>query len=35
VTFLLPFEGGQVLYRVRSPAESFERVVAEGDLSAP
>ena len=34
VTFLLPFEGGQVLYRVRSEAESFERVVPEADLSA-
>jgi len=33
VTFVLPYEGGQLLYRVKSEAESFERVVAETDLS--
>lgn len=33
VTFVLPFEGGQLLYRVRSEIEAFERVVAEADLS--
>jgi len=33
VTFVLPFEGGQLLYRVRSDIEAFERVVTEADLS--
>ena len=34
VVALLPYEGrGALLYRVRSEAEAFERVVAEGDLS--
>ena len=34
VMSLLPYEGrGMLLYRVRSDAESFERIVAEGDLS--
>jgi hypothetical protein len=33
VVFLLPFEGGQLLYRVKSEMESFERVVAEADLT--
>jgi len=34
VVSLLPYEGqGALLYRVRSDAEAFERVVAEGDLS--
>lgn len=33
VVFILPFEGGQLLYRVKSELESFERVVAEVDLS--
>lgn len=33
VVFLLPFEGGQLLYRVKSEMESFERVVAEADLA--
>ena len=33
VVFLLPYEGGQLLYRVKSEAESFERVVAEADLA--
>jgi hypothetical protein len=32
VVFLLPYEGGQLFYRVKSEAESFERVVAEADL---
>ena len=33
VVALLPYEGrGALLYRVRSEAEAFERVVAEGDL---
>ena len=34
VMFLLPFEGGQLYYRVKSEQESFERVVAEADLVA-
>lgn len=34
VTLLLPHEGGPLLYRVRSELESFERVVAESDLSS-
>jgi hypothetical protein len=33
VVFLLPFEGGQLFYRVKSELESFERVVAEADLT--
>lgn len=34
VISLLPYEGrGPLLYRVRSDAEAFERVVAEADLS--
>ena len=33
VVFLLPFEGGQLFYRVKSELESFERVVAEADLA--
>lgn len=33
VTFVLPYEGGQLLYRVKSDAESFERVVSEADLT--
>jgi hypothetical protein len=33
VTALLPHESGPFLYRVRSEAESFERVVAEVDLA--
>jgi hypothetical protein len=32
----LPYEGyGSLLYRVRSEAEQFERVVPEADLSQP
>ena len=34
VLSLLPYEGhGALLYRVRSEAESFERIVAEADLA--
>lgn len=34
VVLLLPYEGrGALLYRVRSETESFERIVAEADLS--
>ena len=34
IVSLLPYEGrGALLYRVRSDAEAFERVVAEADLS--
>lgn len=34
VLALLPYEGrGSLLYRVRSDAEAFERVVSEADLS--
>lgn len=34
VVSLLPYEGhGALLYRVRSDTESFERVVAEADLT--
>lgn len=33
VTFVLPYEGRQLLYRVKSEMEAFERVVAEADLS--
>ncbi len=34
VVALLPYEGyGALLYRVRSEAESFERIVAEADLA--
>jgi hypothetical protein len=32
---LMPNEGGQFLYRIRSDAESFERVVPESDLQLP
>lgn len=35
VVALLPNEGGPLRYRVRSDAESFERVVDEIDLSPP
>lgn len=34
VTALMPHERGPLLYRVRSELESFERVVAEDDLTA-
>jgi hypothetical protein len=30
---LLPLEGGDLLYRIKSPSESFERVAKEQDLS--
>lgn len=34
IVSLLPYEGrGALLYRVRSDAETFERIVAEADLS--
>jgi hypothetical protein len=33
VTFILPFEGTQLLYRVKSELEAFERVVTEADLA--
>ncbi len=33
VTALMPHERGPLLYRVRSEVESFERVVAEDDLT--
>lgn len=33
VTALMPHERGPLLYRVRSEMESFERVVAEDDLT--
>jgi hypothetical protein len=33
VTALVPHEVGPLLYRVRSDAESFERIVEEQDLS--
>jgi hypothetical protein len=34
IVALLPYEGhGTLLYRIRSDAEAFERVVSEGDLS--
>ena len=34
VIALLPYEGhGALLYRIRSDAEQFERIVAEADLS--
>ena len=34
VVALLPYEGrGALLYRVRSDAETYERIVAEADLS--
>jgi hypothetical protein len=32
VVVLLPYEGGALMYRVRSEAENYERVVAEVDL---
>lgn len=35
VIALLPYEGhGALLYRVRSDAEAYERIVAEGDLAS-
>lgn len=34
VTALMPHEGGAVLYRVRSEAEHYERVVSEDDLTS-
>jgi hypothetical protein len=30
---LLPFEGGDLLYRIKSSGETFERVAREQDLS--
>lgn len=33
VTFILPYEGTQLLYRVKSDLEAFERVVTEADLA--
>jgi len=30
---LLPPEGGELLYRIKSPGETFERVAKEPDLS--
>ncbi|HEY0920912.1 hypothetical protein [Devosia sp.] len=33
ITALMPHENGPLLYRVRSEMESFERVVAEDDLT--
>jgi hypothetical protein len=33
VMTLMPYEGGALQYRVRSELESYERVVAETDLS--
>lgn len=30
---LLPLEGGDLLYRIKSPSESFERVAKEQDLT--
>jgi len=35
VVAILPHEGGQFLYRVRSETENFERVVPEADLAIP
>jgi hypothetical protein len=35
VVALVPHEGGAFYYRVRSETESFERIVAETDLSLP
>jgi hypothetical protein len=32
---LLPFEGGDLLYRIKCTSETFERVVKEGELSRP
>ena len=34
ITALMPHETGPLLYRVRSEAETFERVVAEDDLTS-
>lgn len=33
VIFVLPHEGGQQPYRVRSEIEAFERAISEADLS--
>jgi len=30
---LLPFEGGDLLYRIKSSAETFERVAKESELT--
>jgi hypothetical protein len=30
---LLPYEGGDVLYRIKSAAETFERVAKESELT--
>ena len=30
---LLPLEGGDLLYRIKSPGETFERVAKEQDLT--
>jgi hypothetical protein len=30
---LLPFEGGDLLYRIKSAAETFERVAKESELT--
>jgi hypothetical protein len=30
---LLPFEGGDLLYRIKSAAETFERVAKESELA--
>lgn len=30
---LMPFEGGDLLYRIKSVAETFERVAKESELS--
>ena len=35
IVSLMPHEGGQFLYRIRSEGESFERIVAEADLVGP
>jgi len=32
---LLPFEGGDLMYRIKSAAETFERVAKESELAAP
>jgi hypothetical protein len=33
VTRLLPVEGGELLYRVKSRAETFERIAKESELT--
>jgi len=33
VVRLLPFESGDLLYRIKSSAETFERVAREGELA--